>query len=428
MTLDRRAFRRSRCPGQSIRPRGSPSARKGAVRWDRRGRPGPLRSSPSGATRPVAPGGIRVSERQVAGRALPRRRDSAAVEPPAGATADRTGPPARPPAGAVGRLSRRSRAPAAGFARRCPAWATGHSGGARDPARSHPPRWRPRSLRESARHLAPRGSAEARGSESARGQGQEKAAAALASSPWYTVKSLRITDHEDPLRYSVRAVRRPRRSVCRRGGARRPERRPVRLRRRPAADLGARQLLAEHHHTRLRVRRRGHRRIRRAAPPGRRLRRHLTPAAQAIIAAEDADFDRHFGLSISRDRRHAHARRHRRNSRHAGWALVASGRREHAHAAARAQPVSRSRRLPDRRRQPRAEDQGSDRRDPDREALHEARNPDALRQPDALRPRHVRRRKRRRACISPSRRRTCRSRRRRCSPASSSRRHGRARS
>jgi hypothetical protein len=55
-----------------------------------------------------------------------------------------------------------------------------------------------------------------------------------------------------------RAVRRRRGDTC---SAHR-ERRAVRLRGRPAADLGARRLRAEHHHARLRGKRRGHRRVR----------------------------------------------------------------------------------------------------------------------------------------------------------------------
>ena len=115
--------------------------------------------------------------------------------------------------------------------------------------------------------------------------------------------------------------------------------RPVRLRRRPAADLRARRLRAEHDHARLRARRRGHRRVRHPAPRRHRLRRHLAArCAQAIIAAEDADFDTHFGVSISA---------HRRDR---ACATCSSGRRagrEHADPAAGAQPLSRSHRLPE---------------------------------------------------------------------------------
>ena len=97
---------------------------------------------------------------------------------------------------------------------------------------------------------------------------------------------------------------------------------------------------------------------------------------QAILAAEDATFEQHFGLSIPRiivtlmkdvDR-------------------AAQGRRrEHADAAAHPQAV------PDRRKDLGAEDQGSDPRHPDREALHEERDLHALLQPDVLRPRRLRR-------------------------------------
>ena len=114
---------------------------------------------------------------------------------------------------------------------------------------------------------------------------------------------------------------------------------------------------------------------------------------QAIIAAEDAEFEKHLGLSIphivmaaTRDvlatacaARSPAARR-------------TAARREHDHPAARARALPRGGRLPGRRRQPRAQDQGSDRRDPDREALHQARDPRLLRQPDVSGRRRLRRR------------------------------------
>ena len=78
---------------------------------------------------------------------------------------------------------------------------------------------------------------------------------------------------------SRRPQRRHRRAVHRRRDARHPERRAVRLRRRPAAGLRARQLLAEHDHARLRGQRPGDRRVRDAAPRRRRLRRHQPAAA-----------------------------------------------------------------------------------------------------------------------------------------------------
>ena len=65
-----------------------------------------------------------------------------------------------------------------------------------------------------------------------------------------------------PLRHPLRPQRRHRRALRRRGDARHPERRAVRLRRRPAADLRARRLLAEHDHARLRRQRSGDRRVR----------------------------------------------------------------------------------------------------------------------------------------------------------------------
>ena len=65
------------------------------------------------------------------------------------------------------------------------------------------------------------------------------------------------------------------------------------------ADLGARQLRPEHHHARLRDQRPDDRRVRHQ----RRLVIGYDDIAprlrQAIISAEDGDFERHFGLSIS---------------------------------------------------------------------------------------------------------------------------------
>ena len=56
------------------------------------------------------------------------------------------------------------------------------------------------------------------------------------------------------------------------------------------------------------------------------------------------------------------------------------------------EPLCRRSRIHARRQEPRAQDQGDPRRDPDRKALHEARDPHVLLQSDDLRPRHVRRR------------------------------------
>ena len=97
---------------------------------------------------------------------------------------------------------------------------------------------------------------------------------------------------------------------------------------------------------------------------------------QAILAAEDATFEQHFGLSIPRIVVTLMQGHHR----------AAQGRRrQHADPAARPQAV------PDRRKDLGAEDQGGDPRHPDREALHEARDLHALLQPDVLRPRRLRR-------------------------------------
>ena len=98
---------------------------------------------------------------------------------------------------------------------------------------------------------------------------------------------------------------------------------------------------------------------------------------QAIIATEDAEFEQHFGINISRIVVAAHQGHHR---------AAQAARREHADAAARAQAV------PDRREDVGAQDQGSAPRDPDREALHQARDLHALLQPDVPRPRRLRRR------------------------------------
>ena len=97
---------------------------------------------------------------------------------------------------------------------------------------------------------------------------------------------------------------------------------------------------------------------------------------QAILAAEDDEFYQHFGLSIPRIVVTAGQGHH----------PAPHARREHADAAARPQAV------PDRRQDAGAKDQGGDPRDPDREALHQARDLHALLQPDVLRPRRLRRR------------------------------------
>ena len=110
--------------------------------------------------------------------------------------------------------------------------------------------------------------------------------------------------------------------------------------------------------------------------PTTRSRRKLR---QAILAAEDAEFEQHFGLSIPRIVVTLDAGHRRAAARRA--------RREHAHPAARAQAVPRRD-----DEDVGAEDQGSDPRDPDREALHQARDLHALLQPDVLRPRRLRRR------------------------------------
>ncbi len=97
---------------------------------------------------------------------------------------------------------------------------------------------------------------------------------------------------------------------------------------------------------------------------------------QAILAAEDAGFEQHFGLSIPR--------------------IIVTlvndiiERRMHG-ASTLTQQLARKLFLTD-DKTPGAQDQGSDPRDPDREALHQARDLHALLQPDVLRPRRLRRR------------------------------------
>ena len=121
---------------------------------------------------------------------------------------------------------------------------------------------------------------------------------------------------------------------------------------------------------------------------------------QAIIAAEDAGFDSHFGVSIS-----AIAFRASRDIFDAAKAVVTGRGGRPAGASTLTQQLARNlfaeasasapAKSPTRMGRPRTEDQRGDRRRPDREAVHEARDPDALRQPDAVRAWHVRRRGRR---------------------------------
>ena len=107
----------------------------------------------------------------------------------------------------------------------------------------------------------------------------------------------------------------------------------------------------------------------------------IAPALrQAIIATEDADFDQHFGLSISRM-----------------VVTLAQGRAARASAPAPARITQQLARnlfsdIGVRRRRARAQDQGGAPRDADREALHQARDLHLLRQPDLLRARRLRRR------------------------------------
>ena len=132
------------------------------------------------------------------------------------------------------------------------------------------------------------------------------------------------------------------------------------------------------------------------------------------------DFERHFGLSVP----HIFMAATRAACGRACAApitgqVLAAARRQHHHPAAGARALPGGGRLPDRRRQPRAQDQGSDRRGPDREALHQERDLHLLRQPDVSGRRRLRRRGGRRAPTSASPRRTSTSTRPRPSRASS---------
>ncbi len=162
--------------------------------------------------------------------------------------------------------------------------------------------------------------------------------------------------------------------------------------RRRAADLGARRLRAKHHQPRLRSRRRGRRRIRHSAARGDSLRRHLPEAP--------AGDHRRGGLRVRAALRAEHApyphggdaRCARRDPRQDHRTALATQGRKHDYAAAGPRPVSGGCRVPDGRREPRTQDQGSARRRSDREALHQARDLHALREPDVPRRGRLRRR------------------------------------
>ncbi len=166
------------------------------------------------------------------------------------------------------------------------------------------------------------------------------------------------------------------------------ERRPVRVCRRSAAHQRARRLRPEHHHAPVCRQRRGHRRVREGAPRGGRLRRDLAPAAAGH------HLGRGQGLRTPRRPEHPAHRHHGGQGRR----VRAARRGEHDHAAART-PAVPAGRVHARRRvravglcRVGAQDQGSHPLDTAREALHQARDPDALLQHDVLRPRRVRRR------------------------------------
>ena len=165
------------------------------------------------------------------------------------------------------------------------------------------------------------------------------------------------------------------------------ERRALRVRRRSSADLRARRLHAQHHHARLRRRQPADRRVRHPAARGRRLRRHQPAAAPGD--------HRDRGHRVRPPFRHQHLA-HRRGGDHRHHRDAARAGRQHADAAAGAQPQGAVRADVQKRgdlfRLPRAEDEGADPRDPDREALHQARDLHDLLQPDVPRARRLRRR------------------------------------
>ena len=146
-------------------------------------------------------------------------------------------------------------------------------------------------------------------------------------------------------------------------------------------NLGARQLQPEHDHARLRRNGRRDRRVRRAAPAGHRLRRHLAETARSDHLGRGCRLQLAFRPQHLAHPHHLAART---------CSSIASATRR---APARSRSSSRATSFPI------GFEKSIDRkvkealaRHPDREALHEARNPHALLQPDSLRPRHQRRR------------------------------------
>ena len=144
----------------------------------------------------------------------------------------------------------------------------------------------------------------------------------------------------------------------------------------------ARQLLAQHHHARLRERRPGDRRVRHRSAAsssatttstrccGRRSSPPRTPSSTGTSASTSGASSSPRSTDIDR-------------------APPRAGR-QHAHAAAGAQPQGTVR--PHQREIVRAEDPRGHPRDPDREALHQERDLHDLLQPDVPRPRRLRRR------------------------------------
>ena len=165
-------------------------------------------------------------------------------------------------------------------------------------------------------------------------------------------------------------------AVRRGGAARHAQRRALRLCRRPARDQRPRQLPAEHHHPPARPRRPGDRRVRHRAPRRHRLRRHGAGAADRPSSPARTPTSSSTSASASRASSSPRSRTCSTASAPAPARSRSSSRgRCSCRTTCRAASSSgRDARL-------RAQDQGGDRRDPAREALHQARDLHLLRQP-----------------------------------------------
>ena len=130
------------------------------------------------------------------------------------------------------------------------------------------------------------------------------------------------------------------------GGPRHGQRRPLRLRRGPAADLRARRLRAEHHHARLRIARRGGRRVLDAAPRRRALRSDLAEAAAGDFRGRGRRLRAALRAERAAHRPGGDARRARPGALRDHRPLLAAEGRQHDHPAARPRAVSGSGRVP----------------------------------------------------------------------------------